>query len=491
MLSVILIWLYIGITTYTLGYGALKLLTSISFMCDYKGSKPTPYKIRYQENYIVAGLIITTVYAQVFSLFSGVGLIANVILVLICLSVIFVFREELFLRIRSLFRVLNSTHSMYLYVLVFLLMAFGTSEGLMHYDTGLYHAQAIHWIEDYGVVKGLGNLHVRLAYNSSAFPLTALYSFSFLGQSFHVTAGFFALLLAWQCIDLKDIARRKHPVVPDFARLLAIYYLFNIFDEMVSPASDYYVTCLIFYIIIHWLDLNVSKEESFVPYAFLSMAIVYAITLKLSAVPFIIMMIKPISMLRVRDKSIIKKMEKKERQKNAAGKNRFQKTEKFTLPKKRSLKAFFLCFIICIMIAVPFVIRNAIISGWLIYPFTGLDLLNVSWKIPKGVAEYDAREIAVYGRGYTDVTQYDIPISQWLPGWISGLGLFNKVMLIGDIISFVIFVIWGTTLAILNKISSGKKDKSKLMVQNNIFKLSRTRRLGMVDFMLVEFTCFA
>ena len=44
----------------------------------------------------------------------------------------------------------------------------------MHVDTGLYHAQAIRWIEEYGVVCGLGNLHSRFAYNSAAFALCAL-----------------------------------------------------------------------------------------------------------------------------------------------------------------------------------------------------------------------------------------------------------------------------------------------------------------------------
>ena len=465
MLSVILIWFYVLITTYTLGYGVLKLLTSFSFMCEMKGGKPQPYKIRFQENYIVAGLIVATVYSQVFSLFAGVGIAANILMLCACVAIAYKYRREIFLKLRSLARVLDSTNSTYIYIIVFLVMAFGASEGIMHYDTGLYHAQAIHWIEKYGIVKGLGNLHLRLAYNSAAFPLTALYSFSFTGKSYHVMSGFFALLLAWQCIDLRDIARRRHPVVPDFARLLAIYYLFTIYDEMVSPASDYFVTCLIFYIIIHWLDLNVSKEKAFVPYAFLSMVIVYAITIKLSAAAFLILMVKPIKLL----------IEEKEYGRR---------------------KAFFICFGFCLLIAIPFFIRNIILSGWLIYPVTAIDLFNFSWEIPKGTAEYDAREIAVYGRGYTDVTQYDIPYSQWVPQWFKNLGTTNKIMLIGDAISFVIYVIWAVALFIINRRQAyhkkhGIAEKKTKLSKGDVFKLSRRRRISMSDFLWVEFTCFA
>jgi hypothetical protein len=42
------------------------------------------------------------------------------------------------------------------------------------YDTDLYHAQAIRWLNEYGTVPGLGNLHARLAFNSSWLSLSAL-----------------------------------------------------------------------------------------------------------------------------------------------------------------------------------------------------------------------------------------------------------------------------------------------------------------------------
>jgi hypothetical protein len=43
-----------------------------------------------------------------------------------------------------------------------------------NYDTGLYHAQTVRWINEYGTPPGLGNLHSRLAFNSSWHSFAAL-----------------------------------------------------------------------------------------------------------------------------------------------------------------------------------------------------------------------------------------------------------------------------------------------------------------------------
>lgn len=105
---------------------------------------------------------------------EGVGLWANVLLLLACAVCAVLLRRQLAAFILGKWRESSPGGRLFLAVLV-LLMAYGTSRGYMHVDTGLYHAQAIRWIEEYGVVPGLGNLHSRFAYNSAAFPLCAIY----------------------------------------------------------------------------------------------------------------------------------------------------------------------------------------------------------------------------------------------------------------------------------------------------------------------------
>lgn len=397
MLSVLLIWVYMAVTTFLLGYG---ILTVISHFCA--------YQVRKWVSYFMCGLAAATVYAQFYSLFGAVGFGANLGLSGICIVIAFLYRKQLRrdwknLRLKNVF-----CRKSIGIVLLILLYAYGSSRGFIHYDTGLYHAQSIRWIEEYGIVKGLGNLHCRLAYNSSSFALSALYSMSFLGgQSYHCAAGFLALLLAGDCLMVREFPWKRKLRTSDFARMMCIYYLLIIFDEMVSPASDYFMVLTAFYIVIEWLDLSEEREKAVCPYAMLCVMGVYLLTLKLSAALLVLLVVKPAWML---------------------------------LRKKKG-KEIVLYLGLGMVTALPFLIRNVILSGWLVYPFTFLDIFDVDWKIPEGIAAYDAKEIQVWGRGYSDVTRFDIPVMEWLPDWFTSLGGMDKIFVLAGMLSVVLFLI--------------------------------------------------
>lgn len=359
-----------------------------------------PYRLKNGDAYVLCGLVCATVYAQFFSLFAGVGLLANVVMCAVCVGILWREREDL----KDLFlsywpgKSVDLKHmwgKAFLMLVLFLLFAYGTSRGMIHYDTSLYHAQSIRWIEEYGVVKGLGNLHCRLAYNSASFALSALYSMAFLGGvSYHCCAGFMAFLLAAVCLELGHSLRFGRLRSSDFARVMCVYYLVNIFDEMVSPASDYFMVLLAFYIVIRWLDLLECGEQTILPYALLCVLGVFLLTVKLSAALILLLTIYPA----------------------------------YLLLREKRWKETCVYLGLGIVTALPYLIRNVVISGWLVYPFTRIDLFSVAWKIPKGVADYDAREIQVWGRGYTDVTRFEMSAREWLPGWFRGLAGSDRLL---------------------------------------------------------------
>lgn len=400
MVSVILIWIYMTVTCYITGYS---VLTGIC--------RRGHYQIRKESSYLFAGIVLMTVYAEIFSLFGGVSLLANILLLVVCLLCILLKRKELSEHIRNI-RLTVTPQKVMLILVVFLLFAFGTASGLEHYDTGLYHAQSIRWIEEYGVVPGLGNLHTRLAYNSASFSLSALYSMAFLtGRSFHCCTGYFAFLLAVCCTEAFNRGREKKPLLSDLIRVMAVYYLLNIFDEMISPASDYFMVLTVFWLVIRWLELLEKKEDSTVPYSLLCILGVYVCTIKFSGALVVLLTIWPAVKL-VREKKI------------------------------REI----ILYIVCgVTVLVPFLIRNVILSGWLLYPFTAIDLFDLPFQIPKGVAEYDSREIQVYGRGYSDVERYGESIVKWFPDWVKNLDMVNQVFLFGALAGILILgalVIW-------------------------------------------------
>lgn len=64
-----------------------------------------------------------------------------------------------------------------------------------NYDSGLYHLSAIRWINEYPIVPGLGNLHGRLAFNSSFFTyVAALNLYPYFGNGRSIANSFLMLL---------------------------------------------------------------------------------------------------------------------------------------------------------------------------------------------------------------------------------------------------------------------------------------------------------
>ena len=57
----------------------------------------------------------------------------------------------------------------FIFILLILVLAIGATGPITVYDTGLYHLNCIRWNTDFPLIRGLGNLHGRFAFNSSYF----------------------------------------------------------------------------------------------------------------------------------------------------------------------------------------------------------------------------------------------------------------------------------------------------------------------------------
>ena len=401
MVLVALNWIYILVTAFLCGF-AFAMLAERAF----------DYPIKNPVELLFWGLIGITVYAQLFSLFAGIGLAANLLLIAVSILIFAVWRKKITVLLRESLQNRSVLYKITL-VIIAAIWCFCTSRGYMHYDSDLYHAQSIRWIEEYGIVKGLGNLHVRFAYNSSFFALSALYSMKQLtGQSLHTVNGLIALLLSVEVFELfgKRKADKTNAVrLSDFARIGALYYLTLIYRDIVSPASDYCVMCIVFYIFIRWLSYIEEEEKKIAPYALLCVMCVYGITLKLTAGVLLLLLIKPVYML---------------------------------LKEKRYRE------IVCYLsmgtaVIAPWIIRTALISGYLLYPFPTLDVLNVDWKIDAAAAALDAAEIKTWGRGLNDAALAGLPVSGWFGQWFQNtLPALGKLFILADMICLVIFAVF-------------------------------------------------
>lgn len=407
MLFVIVNWIYLAVTTFLLGTAFAKFVKRV-----------LGWEMKSTAEIVFYGVICAAVYAQVFSLFGGVGALADGILLAVCIVAAFVFWGNIKSTIARSVKESGRGYCLIAAALA-LVWAYCTSRGYMHYDSDLYHAQSIRWIEEYGIVPGLGNIHVRFAYNSSFFALSALYSMKFLGgQSLHTVNGFFALLLSLEVLKAFRLKRFRTAgggrmlQLSDFARLGAFYYLTVLYRDIVAPASDYAVMCVVFFIVIRWLAHLEQKEHPIAPYALLCVAGVYAVTLKLTAGVILLLVIKPAYLL---------------------------------LKEKRG-KEIAVSLAMGVLVLAPWVIRTALISGYLLYPFPALDVLSTDWKIPAQAAARDAAEIKTWARGLNNAALVGIPIKEWFPHWFSTmLPSLGKLFVSAD------FVCAGLWLCLMTK----------------------------------------
>jgi len=89
-----------------------------------------------------------------------------------------------------------------------------------------------------------------------------------------------------------------------------------------------------------------------------------------------------------------------------------------------------------IAICIPWLINTVLLTGWLIYPFSSLDLFNFDWKIPTHVVDHLNAEIVGWARSpnnyYYEVAH--MPLTKWIPIWWSYLAISIKLLIIGSIL---------------------------------------------------------
>jgi hypothetical protein len=162
-----------------------------------------------------------------------------------------------------------------------------------------------------------------------------------------------------------------------------VIYIVMVRNEISSSGTDILSMLLLLYIGSKWCEKTEEETDSLNPWCFCCLAAVYAVTVKLSAAVLVLLVVYPAYMLI----------------------------------KRRAYGKIIGNLLAGILIAIPFLIRNVIISGYLIYPYSGIDLFSVDWKMDEAVLEMDRQDITMFGRGITDAADYDQSLSQWLPHW--------------------------------------------------------------------------
>ena len=262
------------------------------------------------------------------------------------------------------------------------------------YDTGLYHLNALRWITDYALVPGLGNLHGRLAFNSSYFLFPALLDIGpWSHMAHHLANGLLLLVVGGQLVHslmqiFEGSARRYH----FFAAVFIVPFARLSFVHASSLAPD--LPIFLLGIVISFQVAKVlfsaagTQDFNFIIFSvFLLIAVSVAVKLSFIILGMFYGLIILVKLI-----------------------------QQYKGYWRRRLMLY---FIPPVVILITWMARGVVLSGYIAYPAT-VGAFDVDWKVPVGHVVLEAKWIQSWARDPKIYNHPDEVLNNW--DWLGPWG---------------------------------------------------------------------
>ncbi|MGV3585966.1 MAG: LIC_10190 family membrane protein [Adhaeribacter sp.] len=408
MVALLLSWLYIFFISFTGGLSLYEILQRE------KNSRNSPLPPAYLLS--LTGLCILNGFAAYVSLFFpltiglpiGIGLLA---------AGYGIYQRKIYLR--YLLAGLSKIKAHYFAWLIWgglllLYVSYLATTTPVNDDSGIYHSQSIKWIEQYKVIPGLGNLAGRYAFNSSYFLWSALFSFAALaGQPIFALNSYLVLLFGLITLSylFRNFREKRNNKIGLF--LAALFwlnlYFFNVW--LSSPTPDIPAAILvafIFLLLLQTTEQPATQVNHFYPAAII-LLLLTCVTVKLSVAPAL---------------SFI-----------------------FYLGYIGSVKTnrHWLFFLVAAFswIVLPWLVRNVVLSGYLIFPFPAMDLFAFDWEVPRQLVKDEkdmVHSVAILlSPDWKGIL--DLKFQEWVPIWFRDHSPAEQVLLAAALFSPVLMAV--------------------------------------------------
>jgi hypothetical protein len=391
MVLILLSWIYICFTTINIGFSTDRILQLKN------------------QNFIIysfLGLFTTTILASIWAIFGRVNIEFHLFLFVVNVFVFLKFKKGIWLIYQLFFKEIFSLNihlKIALSTIAILILAQCASIPYI-LDNESYYIQTIKWINEYGFVKGLANLHIFLAQTSGWHILQSAYNFSFLYDKFNDISGFCLLFgNIFAITKLNDYFKNKNLnyLIIGLLPLANVFF----FQFISTPSPD--IPIYIFSFLIFFYFLQNYKNLDTENFNLIVILVLFSLFIKTTA--FVLIFI-PIFLLAKNFKKLLPEL--------------FKST------------------LISIIILSLFVIKNSIVSGFPLFPITNFHFFEYDYRIPETIAKLYYQETKLYGYFLTN-DQYDkMAVSELFVRWLTLPklhGLFNKWSII-LIISSPIFI---------------------------------------------------
>ena len=383
-----LMFCYIGITCICLCAGIL----FYSFFCREGGQRTIIH-------FILTGLMLVTAIGQWIAL----------VLPLNALSLFFIFgliivftiarRKQvwnLLLNFKGNFEVRDKTFVGCFFCLFLMIMVLNAGPFIMD-DTDSYHIQAVKWIQEYGSVPGIANLHLRFGFNSSWFASIALFSFPVHGLKAYGALN--GLLSIWICYYLlhsifysikNNRFQNKGATIASLVLIILCLLVWPMIrGSAVNMNYDFINTCCI---IILFVDLFKTGEKYRIEWLIWPL---YLFTVRMMNFPLLILNLVFI----------------------------------LHLLKQHFFRKVLICFFGALIFVVPFLMRNCILSGYIFFPVYQVNLFSFDWKADR----LQLIEISRYIKYFNRVNPMFQPLRRqriclFPVGYSAGLPIFSVMI---------------------------------------------------------------
>ena len=419
MLSILVNWVYMGILVLVAGTALMQGYTTLMNKINRQGQEPV-FGI---GHVLFAGILGTTLYAQIFSLFYRVNIEANIVLMVLLLAYA-VWQRKYILQVLILWKKeysFSPKWNLTVYVLLgmaviaFALSGAGPAKLI---DTDWYHAQTIRWIEEYGCVKGVANLFYALGFNNAQHYFDALFSMVWVfGQSLKATGGFFGLVIFIHGL-LRVSAWKKHTChIADMLAVWEMAYSIIVTAFFADPYVDTLPNILVLFILTEWIALIEEKKEDTVWFGFYCLLAVFATVCKTSVAMVVLLTVYAVYLL-IRQKKALQ------------------------IPMYLGIG---------FAIALPYLITNVLTSGYLIYLLSAIDIFDVKWKIDPAVLQYSVDNMVAFARmpGASMEEALNCGLA-WVPGWFAAESISHQILYLA-IAGFVIADLVLVSAALIKK----------------------------------------
>lgn len=337
MLLIIISWIYILFTTINLGFALDKMM-----------------RLKNKDFVItsILGLFFVTILASLWAFFYRINIEFQLFILVLNVLLSLRFKSEI-LVLYSIFihqlKILDKKLQLFLGI-TFLLIIAQCSSIPNIIDNESYYIQTIKWINEYGFVKGLANLHIFFGQVSGWHIAQSAFNFSFLYKNFNDLSGLCLLLgNVFAAIKLNEYFSNfnKNYLIIGLLPLANVFF----FQLISAPSPDIpvylFVLICFFYFIENLKNCNISN------FNLISILILFVLYIKISSFALVL---TPIVLFFFNYKELSSKI----------------------VP----------IAIVGLLVLMLFVAKNTIITGFPLYPTTYLQFGEYDFSLPKKVISF-------------------------------------------------------------------------------------------------------